>query len=80
MKYLRISWRLWCKALGEKASSNDTEADKVAFIRTLIFACYMITNIAIVANAVRHWNDGPERLPVQYQSIEEKSSGSGSRF
>lgn len=68
-------WRLWCKALGEKASGCDKESDKVAIIRTLIFFSYMITNIAIVANAIRHWNDVPtERLPLQHQSIQEKSS------
>ena len=66
-------WRLWCKALGEKASGCDRESDKVAIIRTLIFLSYMITNIAIVANAVRHWNDVPiERLPVLDQPIQEK--------
>jgi hypothetical protein len=75
MKYFRITWRLWCKALGEKASGNDKEADKVALIRTFIFLTYLITNIAIVANAVRHWNDVPtERLPVQHQPIQEKYS------
>ena len=52
-------WRLWCKALGEKAGKNDREADNVAYIRTFIFLTYLITNIAIVANAVRHWNDEP---------------------
>ena len=50
-------WRLWCKALGQKASDNDKESDVVAIIRTFIFLTYLITNIAIVANAVRHWND-----------------------
>ena len=50
-------WRLWCKALGEKATTNDRESDKVAIIRTVIFLSYMITNIAIVANAIRHWNN-----------------------
>ena len=75
MKYLRISWRLWCKALGQKASNCDIESDKVAIIRTLIFLSYMITNIAIVANAVRHWNDIPtERLPLLNQPIQEKHS------
>jgi hypothetical protein len=52
-------WRVWAKALGEKASRHDHEADKVALIRTLIFASYLITNIAIVANAVRHWEKEP---------------------
>ena len=51
-------WRLWCLALGNKASSCDKESDQVAIIRTVVFATYLVTNIAIVANAVRHWNDG----------------------
>jgi len=50
-------WRIWAKALGEKAGNHDREADAIAIVRTLIFASYLITNIAIVANAVRHWND-----------------------
>jgi hypothetical protein len=51
------AWKIWALALGEKASKHDHEADKVALIRTLIFASYLITNIAIIANAWRHWND-----------------------
>ena len=50
-------WRLWAKSLGEKSGKNDKEADNVAIIRTIIFLTYLITNVAIVANAVRHWND-----------------------
>jgi len=49
-------WKVWAKALGSKESNCDKEADKVAIVRTFIFASYLITNIAIVANAVRHWN------------------------
>jgi hypothetical protein len=49
-------WRLWAKALGEKASDNNCEADKVALIRTLIVAVYIITNFFIVAGVIRHWN------------------------
>lgn len=48
-------WRLWAKALGEKASANDLEADRVAFIRTAIVLCYIITNCFIVAGVIRHW-------------------------
>lgn len=48
-------WRLWAKALGEKASYNNEEADKVAIIRTLIIVTYIITNIFIVAGVIRHW-------------------------
>jgi hypothetical protein len=48
-------WHLWAKSLGEKASKDDTEADKVAVIRTLIVSVYIITNIFIIAGVIRHW-------------------------
>lgn len=48
-------WRLWAKALGEKASADDREADKVALIRTAIVLCYIITNVFIIAGVIRHW-------------------------
>lgn len=52
-----MMWRLWAKALGEKAHKRDMIADKVAVIRTFIFATYLITNAFIVAGVIRHWND-----------------------
>jgi len=48
-------WRLWAKALGEKASNLDNEADIIAIIRTCIILCYVITNIFIVAGIIHHW-------------------------
>jgi hypothetical protein len=51
----RIMWRLWAKALGEKASQNNLEADKIALIRTIILIIYIVTNIFIVAGVIRHW-------------------------
>lgn len=48
-------WRLWAKAIGEKASENDREADIVAIIRTLILLSYLITNAFIIAGVIRHW-------------------------
>ena len=48
-------WKLWAKALGEKASTDDCEADRVAFIRTVIVLTYIITNCFIVAGVIRHW-------------------------
>lgn len=48
-------WRLWAKALGEKYGNTDQEADKIAYIRTAIVACYIITNIFIIAGVIRHW-------------------------
>ena len=50
-------WRLWAKALGEKASKCNKESDKIALIRTFIFVSYLITNCFIIAGVVRHWND-----------------------
>jgi hypothetical protein len=49
-------WRLWAKALGEKASKDNNEADSVALIRTIIILSYLITNAFIIAGVVRHWN------------------------
>lgn len=57
MSKRKSMWRLWAKALGEKSGKDNKESDTIAIIRTLIFITYLITNIAIVANAVRHWND-----------------------
>ena len=37
-------WRIWAKALGEKAQEN---ADTVAFVRTLLITQAIITNILI---------------------------------
>jgi hypothetical protein len=48
-------WRLWAKALGEKASYDNSEADRVAIIRTLIVVSYIVTNAFIVAGVIRHW-------------------------
>jgi len=56
-KKKKTIWRIWAKALGEKGSKCDREADIIAIVRTFIFITYLITNIAIVANAVRHWDD-----------------------
>jgi len=50
-----MSWRLWAKALGEKTGASDTEADKIAVIRTLLVVINVLTNFAIVAGILRHW-------------------------
>lgn len=60
-------WRLWCKALGEKAALCDKESDIVAMIRTAVLAAYMFTNLVIVAGVVRHWNDAEKNL---YYTVE----------
>jgi len=55
-------WRLWAKALGEKAHRRDNVADNVAIIRTVIFLTYLATNCFIIAGVVRHWNDETQVL------------------
>lgn len=49
-------WRIWAKALGEKAGDTDCESDRIACIRTAIVLSYIITNCFIVAGVIRHWN------------------------
>ena len=48
-------WRIWAKALGEKALSDSDEADRIALIRTLIVGVNFITCFFIMANTIRHW-------------------------
>lgn len=65
--FLKKVWRLWAKALGEKATGCNKESDIVALIRTAILFFYFITNIAIILNAWRHWDN------ITYP-VEERSS------
>lgn len=58
-------WRLWSYALGRKEGRNDTEANIIAGIRTIILLSYFITNCFIVAGVVRHWNDVPPQQVSQ---------------
>lgn len=46
--------------MGEKASSCNKTSDKVAVVRTIIFATYLITNAFIVAGVIRQWNRNTE--------------------
>jgi hypothetical protein len=48
-------WRIWAKALGEKASDCDRESDRVAIMRTVIAGVNLATCIFIVAGIIRHW-------------------------
>jgi len=65
MKKKLTLWRWWAKSLGEKASKCDKESDKVAIIRTVIFATYLITNCFIIAGVVRHWNEKSINVKVE---------------
>ena len=62
----KSAWRVWAKALGEKSGKTDRESDTIAGIRTLIFVSYMVTNVAIVANAVRHWDNNKSVHPIDH--------------
>ena len=48
-------WRIWAKALGDKAGRHNREADLIALVRTCIVLVYIITNFFIVAGVIRHW-------------------------
>lgn len=69
----RTLWRWWAKALGEKATKNDREADHIAHIRTFIFLTYLLTNLFIIAGVIRHWNDGPA-IHYHYYELSGQSS------
>jgi hypothetical protein len=53
MKKQKTAWRLLAKALGEKASKCDKEADKVALIRLLITIQILVTNFFIIYGVIR---------------------------
>jgi hypothetical protein len=55
LKTITKFWRVWAKALGDKAGNTDAEADRIACIRTLIVLSYIITNCFIIAGVIRHW-------------------------
>lgn len=46
-------WRLWAKALGQKEGRDETEADKIAIIRTLIMIQLVVTNGFIIAGNIK---------------------------
>jgi len=61
---------VWSKSLGEKASSCNKTSDKVAVVRTIIFATYLITNCFIVAGVIRQWNRKTEvYIQVESESV-----------
>jgi hypothetical protein len=58
-------FRLIAKALGEKSGKNNQEADKIAFVRILIFLSIFITNGFIIFNAIRSHILPAEPKPVK---------------
>ncbi len=55
MKVFRKFWKIWARALGEKAGATVQEADRIAMVRTFIVLTYIITNCFIIAGVIRHW-------------------------
>jgi hypothetical protein len=45
-------WRLIAKSLGEKSGKDNQEADKIAFIRFVMFLSILITNCFIVPSDI----------------------------
>ena len=52
---MRKLWRIWAKALGEKASTDATDVDVIAGIRKLIVIVNFITCFFIMANMLHNW-------------------------
>lgn len=48
-------WKIWAKALGEKASDCDKQSDKVAWIRTFLILQAILTNLFIIAGICHNW-------------------------
>ena len=73
MKKQKVTaWRLVCKALGEKASKCDKEADKIALIRLLITLQILVTNFFIIYGVIR-----VNHFPIdKHQKIEVVIDGS----
>ena len=67
MKKQKNAWRLVAKALGEKASKCDKEADSVALIRLVMFLSIFITNCFIVYGVMRTHHFPVEQINNQKQ-------------
>jgi len=52
---MKAVWRLWAKALGEKATVDNTESDIIAVIRTVIVFVNFVTCFFIMANIIHNW-------------------------
>jgi len=51
-------WKLWCKAIEEKAYEDDYKNDRVAIIRTGCVVLYILTCLAIITNAIANHGRG----------------------
>jgi hypothetical protein len=67
MKKGKTLFGLVAKALGEKASKCDKEADRVALIRLLITMQILVTNIFIIYGVMRTHHFPVEQINNQKQ-------------
>ena len=70
MKKNKTLFRLVAKSLGEKASKDDKEADKVALIRLFMFLSILITNCFIIYGVLRthHFPTDNKKIEVVIDS------------
>ena len=52
---MRYYWKLWAMSLGEKATEDTAEADRVAIIRTIVVLVNFFTCFFIISGVLRHW-------------------------
>jgi len=45
-------WNIWAKALGSKAYDDNSKADRVAIVRTIIVVFELLVGIFIILNAI----------------------------
>ena len=67
-------WHLWSKALGQKATEYNKEANKIAIIRTVVIVTYILTNAIIAAGVIKHWNDNVNTELVVELQVQDKQS------
>lgn len=69
------TWRILAKALGEKSGKNDSEADIIALVRLGMFLSVLITNMCIIANFIRHYNDAEKPQIIEIHLIYDEVQG-----
>lgn len=69
------TWRILAKALGEKSGKNDSEADLIALVRLGMFVSVLITNMCIIANFIRHYNDAEKPQTIEIHLIYDEVQG-----
>ena len=48
-------WKLWAMSLGQKATENESDADTVAMIRSVIVGINILSAILLIINIIHKW-------------------------